>query len=492
MEELFADTKFLETESLVALMHALAAAAGASAAADSSGRGHGGGGAAELEGALLCNELLVIVTLRNRDRISVIWPPVLSHFRAVLGNGSVANGAVVVERAALGLLGLASRLMPYKEDLREELSNALRLLLALDARVADALMDRIATGLLALVKAVGPLLPPSGWDTVGRLLQASAKHSEAASVGFEALSFCMGEGSSAGDGSRQGAGLLSASNIGVFVPVAEMYAEAQPGGEQRSRRAVTLLSTAALTVIGWAAAADTQNQGQQLLPLWADIVASLQRCCLDERPDVRDEALVSLQRVLLASEPLAPPPQLWASIINGALLPLLDSLISVWTRAGSSRSKNGVFAERSLRLGLGLTSKVILQFMSTLRKLPVDAFLRTWEDILDRFAAAVRRPSDELQEAVPEMLKNILLIMHTTGALGPGDEVLWKATWAKCQSICVDLTPAILDTTSRQSSSGGAAAAAAAAAADQPAANGGAADEAAAAAPPTPEAAAAQ
>lgn len=475
MEELFADTKFLEAEALAALMHALASAAGAAVVvADSAGRSAGGAGPVELAGALLCNELLVIVTLRNRDRLGVIWAPVLSHFKAVLSNGTAGSGAVVVERAALGLLALASRLIPYKEDLREELSGTLRLLLSLDAKVADALMERIAGGLLGLVKAVGPLLPPSGWDTVGRLLQAAAKHPEAAGAGFEALSHCMGEGSAAGDGSRQAAGLLSSSNIGAFVPVAEMYADSNQGGEERSRRAVSLLSTAALAVVGWAAAAASQPQGQQLLPLWADIVASLQRCSLDERAEVRDEALVSLQRVLLASEPLAPPPQLWGSIINGALLPLLDSLIALWNRAAGSRnSKAAVAAERSLRLGLGLTSKVILQFMPTLRRLPADAFLRAWEEILDRFGAAVRRPSDELAEAVPETLKNILLIMHTTGALLPEDAELWKVTWAKCQAICQDLTPAILQTTSSRPRAAAAAEGGAGAAAGQAGGAGG-------------------
>ena len=79
IEEVFADTKFLEAESLLALAHALAAAAGTAAAPAEAGGGGGGGGyragsVLDAEGGLLCHELLILVTLRNRDRISLLWP----------------------------------------------------------------------------------------------------------------------------------------------------------------------------------------------------------------------------------------------------------------------------------------------------------------------------------------------------------------------------------------------------------------------------------
>lgn len=362
MVELFSDTKFLAAESLLALTHALASAAGTSVSADSASRGgRSGGGSADMEGALLCQELLILVTLRNRDRISVLWPLVLSHLKAVLGSGGAGSGGPLVERAAVGLLGLVARLLPYKEDLREELSAALKLFLLLDVKAADALMAQIAGGLLALVKVAGAFISASGWDTVGRLLMASARHPEAASAGFEALAVCSGEGADFGDSGGQAGGFLALSNFAVFVTAVVAFAEARAGGEQRSRRAVALLSAAALTLISWAGKG---QDTQLLLPLWADLVASLRRCCVDERPEVRDEALVSLQRTLLASEPLAPPPQQWAAIIGGTLLPLLDALLD-----GCTRRSRDAGAERSLRIGLSLVAKTFLQVLSP----PTDA-----------------------------------------------------------------------------------------------------------------------
>ena len=54
----------------------------------------------------------------------------------------------------------------------------------------------------------------------------------------------------------------------------------------------------------------------------------------------------------------------------------------------------------------------------------------------------------ELHEAVPEAVKNMLLVMAAQGVLresgGGGDAELWSTTWKKAAAISPELTPAIL------------------------------------------------
>ena len=64
-------------------------------------------------------------------------------------------------------------------------------------------------------------------------------------------------------------------------------------------------------------------------------------------------------------------------------------------------------------------------------------------DALERLLRCAK--SEELQEAVPEAVKNMLLVMSASGALAPGaPEGLWENTWKRAAAIDAGLTPSIV------------------------------------------------
>lgn len=67
--------------------------------------------------------------------------------------GAAQSPSPLVEKAVLDLLRVCQRLLPYKEDLGDELLKSLQLVLRLDARVADAYAERITREMLQLVKS---------------------------------------------------------------------------------------------------------------------------------------------------------------------------------------------------------------------------------------------------------------------------------------------------------------------------------------------------
>jgi hypothetical protein len=67
--------------------------------------------------------------------------------------GAAQSPSPLVEKAVLDLLRVCQRLLPYKEDLGDELLKSLQLVLRLDARVADAYAERITQEMLQLVKS---------------------------------------------------------------------------------------------------------------------------------------------------------------------------------------------------------------------------------------------------------------------------------------------------------------------------------------------------
>ncbi|KAK4371058.1 hypothetical protein RND71_010533 [Anisodus tanguticus] len=88
--------------------------------------------------AVFCLELLIAITLNNRDRIRLLWQGVYEHIASIVH--STVMPCALIEKAIFGLLRICLRLLPYKENLADELLRSLQLVLKLDARVADCIL----------------------------------------------------------------------------------------------------------------------------------------------------------------------------------------------------------------------------------------------------------------------------------------------------------------------------------------------------------------
>lgn len=101
--------------------------------------------AASLHGLLqLCLELLFTLALRNRDRIGELWPLIHDFLTLIMNPEVVKTANPLVQRAALGVLRVAQRLLPYKEDASEALLRSLQLLPRMNPNVAWELAEPIA------------------------------------------------------------------------------------------------------------------------------------------------------------------------------------------------------------------------------------------------------------------------------------------------------------------------------------------------------------
>lgn len=509
VDEVFADSKFLEAESLLHMVRALtwaagpAGAAGAGAAAAENSNGNGGGGSGVMEGAvsaededtaLFCLDILIAVTLRNRDRIRLLLPHVYGYLRTIVQSAQVPTP--LAERAIFELLRIAQRLLPYKEELAEELLDSLRLMFALEPAVADAFIERIARELCVLVQvAAGHIKGPKGWDTICKLLMASARHPDAAGHGFQALALIMAERESDGGGDGSGGGSSGGGgggdgvggegvyvggyarpwNIGACIEAAAAFVDAHQGGEERSVAALALLSSASNSVCEWCSgAADggamavaaavqkglapgapepspleavTALRAEMLVGSWGDIVTELRRVAeTEDRPGVRDDAVLTLQRVLLAAEGLNAPATHWMAVLDGTLLPMLTELGDRCKKArGGAEGRTA--HERTARLAVSCVAKTFLQYLGAMLEAATPSqFTQAWLAVLDRMESLLKNAkSEELIEAVPEAVKNMLLVMSAQGVLAPGaPQGLWETTWKRAAVIDPGLTPAIV------------------------------------------------
>ncbi|XP_056660734.1 Golgi-specific brefeldin A-resistance guanine nucleotide exchange factor 1 isoform X1 [Monodelphis domestica] len=163
---------------------------------------------------------------------------------------------------------------------------------------------------------------------------------------------------------------------------------------------------------------------------WCPLLQGIAWLCCDARRQVRMQALTYLQRALLVHDLQKLDALEWESCFNKVLFPLLTKLLE-----NISPADVGGMEETRMRAST-LLSKVFLQHLSPLLSLPTFAALwLTILDFMDKYMHA--GSSDLLSEAIPESLKNMLLVMdtaeifHNADTRGSGSSALWEITWER-------------------------------------------------------------
>ncbi|XP_018083084.1 Golgi-specific brefeldin A-resistance guanine nucleotide exchange factor 1 isoform X4 [Xenopus laevis] len=162
---------------------------------------------------------------------------------------------------------------------------------------------------------------------------------------------------------------------------------------------------------------------------WCPLLQGIAWLCCDARRQVRMQALTYLQRALLVHDLQVLDALEWESCFNKVLFPLLTKLLE-----NISPADVGGMEETRMR-GSTLLSKVFLQHLFPL--LSLSTFAALWLTILDFMDKYMHAgSSDLLPEAIPESLKNMLLVMDTAGIFHCADSRtgysdLWEITWER-------------------------------------------------------------
>ncbi|MCI06701.1 ARF guanine-nucleotide exchange factor GNOM-like, partial [Trifolium medium] len=281
-------------------------------------------GSEDEDTSVFCLELLVAITLNNRDRIELLWPDVYEHISNIVQ--STVMPCAQVEKAVFGLLRICHRLLPYKENITDELLKSLQLVLKLDARVADTYYEQITQEVSNLVKAnASHIRSQLGWRTITSLLSITARHLESSEAGFDALYFIMSDG----------AHILPA-NFVLCVDAAKQFAESRVGQVERSVVALDLLAGSVNCLEKWTNDAkqvmeeeEVAKMLQDIGDMWLRLVQGLKKLCLDQREEVRNHALLLLQNCLTGSVGIHIPHDLWLQCFDQVIFTVLDDLLEI-------------------------------------------------------------------------------------------------------------------------------------------------------------------
>ncbi|CAG8710752.1 31054_t:CDS:2, partial [Racocetra persica] len=167
---------------------------------------------------------------------------------------------------------------------------------------------------------------------------------------------------------------------------------------------------------------------------WLPILTGLSQQCYNPCREVRQCAISFLQRSLLDPELVSHGVTEWVVIFDVVLFPLLDQLLKpeIFQTDPTNMEETRIRAS-------ALICKIFLHYLNRLSEW--GGLTSLWSQILDVMERYMTTGNNEsLREAVPESLKNMLLVMSTSGVFNPpgttkssgGKTIeLWDITWTK-------------------------------------------------------------
>lgn len=165
---------------------------------------------------------------------------------------------------------------------------------------------------------------------------------------------------------------------------------------------------------------------------WCPLLLGMAHMCYDSRKSVRQTGITYLQRALLAHDLQNMSACEWEACYTEVLFPMLNRLLEDGLHLGHQ-----ALEETRVRAS-NILCKVFLQHLPALAQLA--SFGVLWMEILNVMDKCIHLENcDLLYEAIPESLKNMVLVMVTQGVFDMASSnasvgtshKLWVDTWSK-------------------------------------------------------------
>ncbi|KAG8947301.1 GDP/GTP exchange factor for ARF [Tulasnella sp. 424] len=356
-------------------------------------------------------ETMVSVACQTKTHIEETWPVVFEHISGLL-KASERFGIILIERAVVGLLRLGL-ILAEQPSLRDQVYVSIDLLRSLPPSVTNAVAEQLATGLARLVKEHHNIInSATEWGLVSTLLRSTMSHSEAVKISFTLIMDFIGQESEQ---------TVAPENIAALTYLLETFAtsagQAVEGKRSEPRGQMATPLNLEPVVERGVKAIDTIADLRKYIPSF------IERSTLPETEgrqsssackEVRHAALGHLQRIL-------PGTQFSAGVQAGfdfrilfdrVLFPILEELLKPQVYV---KDQQGM-GEARLRVS-ALACKSFLHFSVRSADDAGDT-LELWLSLLkmmDRVMHSGKR--DQAYEAIPESLKNVVLVLNASQVL---------------------------------------------------------------------------
>lgn len=178
---------------------------------------------------------------------------------------------------------------------------------------------------------------------------------------------------------------------------------------------------------------------------WLPPLLVIGKHCVNVCKEIRQRAIGYLQRLLLSPQLISAGDEVIPAIFLRILFPVIDELLKPQVY---ERDPAGI-EEMRLRSST-LLCKVFLQYLPRLatNQQAVITVLQRVIDLLERFMRTAHK--EQMLEAIPESLKNVVLVMHSSGLLQrpstlDGRSDMEKAIWTAASERIERFLPGFMD-----------------------------------------------
>ncbi|KAI9144046.1 hypothetical protein BKA69DRAFT_1122695 [Paraphysoderma sedebokerense] len=412
-------------------------------------------------------ESVIYITIQNRDRVELIWPIVFEFISGMLKSAASCHTALI-ERAVVGLLRLSIRLV-HKPEMMPNILKSLEIIQNLPNDVFDSISDSVMAGLLSLVQSDKSL--KSGrqqWEVVTKFLFRTIAHPSASRFSYETTTFVVLEdgGSNISNnnfsecvelliGFSTAAAKSSLATEIVKSPSRQKPSKQQFGSIERAVKSLEILYGMHHRIPHLIAQSGVSVQDAWSI-YWLPLLSGLTQQCYHPVREIRQSAMSLLQRALLLPALTTTPTSEWISIVfNQVLFVLIGTLMK------PEVYKLDVTGMDEARIrATTLTCKLWLQYLGGLKEW--DGLNQLWEKLLVVLKPCFQEgASNYLHEAALESLKNMLLVMSSSGLFlksssqtsteEPVYNDLWESTWKIIDPILPQLKNEMFPAKSKES-----------------------------------------
>ncbi|GAA6008572.1 Sec7 domain-containing protein [Rhodotorula paludigena] len=393
--------------------------------------------------AVLLLEIVTSIVARSQESLGDLWPISFDFLSRLLASAN-SFSSLFNERVVASLLRLVAEVIK-SDELRDSCFLALDMLRSLSPAVLSSVAEPLMAGLSRVfTENASRVYSTTEWNLLFALFSATAQQEEAAKISMDLLRQLA---------SGQLGVRLQADNYAAFLQTLAGFAHFQPSKQAsdasddaalvRGLQIVDVLREVQAAIPNFISTS-TLSPARAWEAAWIPLLSAYAQLCLNPARELRQNAITSLQRTLLAPEILQNTDVDLTIIFERVFFPLLEELLKPQV---FRRDPEGM-GETRLRAS-ALLCKVFLQYLTQLsERQGMQTMTELWLKILgyqDRFMHSGRR--DQMFEAVPELLKNVLLVMNASNFLVPPHEPsrtdeqarLWDATFERIQPFLPEL-----------------------------------------------------
>ncbi|KAK9100834.1 hypothetical protein Scep_024264 [Stephania cephalantha] len=426
---IFINSSILTEDSLQTLGRALIFAAG--------GRGHKFSTSVEEDEIVgFCWELLTTITLSNIHRFSSIWPFFHEDF-IVVAQYNTFSSCPFTEKAILCLVKICEKILStFRSEKSDEeyIFKSINLMWKLDKDVLDTCYEGIAPVVSKiLTEYPANLQTQFGWKSILHLLSITGRHPETYDQCVETMIMLLSEGIH-----------VTRINYGYCIEYAFGFAALKISPLEKSWKILDLMADTVNLIVQWYQndLIDPENNvedGLRTSGLFMKLAEYLRKTTLVRREEIRNHAMLSIQRSFILADRLSFTPENCIHFFNHVIFATVDDLqeklIEYSRRENAEKEVASMVG--TLKLAMEVLKEVFLHYLELLSQ--CTNFRTFWLGVLRRMNACMKvelRNECELilHGMVPMLLIDIITRMKEKEVLVQSEENdLWDFTCIQIQ-----------------------------------------------------------